>query len=457
MLLRRLKQGAGAFPLSWKLISGVTSVHLALAAVAFLKDLVFAAYLGTSSIADAINSAYLIPESIGYNLVAAVIGIAAVPTLSRCWTSGRYGEYWRTVLKLLIHMAAIMSVFTIFVVVFRNAVFNGFGFADDGDTFEWLRGYYLLLAPSLVLYPICHVGVAALQATRSFYLSALAPIVLNGTMLLALAIAMSAGTEIAEGGWLYSASILAGALFMTLFVWSGLLRKYIGQKKRNAEADIPVDKIRSQVKEIYANALPLLFVIGFSQALYAVERALASHFGTGTLAALNYAYRVAQFPNWVFVAAITAVMLPAFSSASNHGVSELKRVLKVTVYLLLPASLLLFAVRMPVVTLLFQRGAFDENSVQLTSQMLAGYALSIVGAAISAICLRYFLAQGRMKGAVLIHLVSAFAAILFDALAMEDLGPSAIGYGSCVGWSCNAIMMIVWAAYTGQQRKGAQR
>ena len=152
----------------------------------------------------------------------------------------------------------------------------------------------------------------------------------------------------------------------------------------------------------------------------------------GTLAGLNYAYRIAQFPNWVFVAAVTAVLLPALSRSAAAGGGggsvkpELYRALGATLCLMLPSAAVLYFLREPIISLLFGRGAFDSHSVALTSELLAGYSLSVAFQVVSVLCLRYFLACGRLYGPAAVYLVSTVCTIVFDLLTVHIL------------WSCCA-------------------
>jgi peptidoglycan biosynthesis protein MviN/MurJ (putative lipid II flippase) len=191
--------------------------------------------------------------------------------------------------------------------------------------------------------------------------------------------------------------------------------------------------------------------------LYAAERMIASNMETGTLAGLNYAYRVAQFPNWVFVAAVTAVILPAMSKApggSREAKTELYRALKGTLALTIPAAALLFLLRETLIGLLFGRGAFDSHSVEVTAGMLAGYAFSVVGQALSGICLRYFLTVGRLYKPAAVCLASACVTIVFDLAAVPSIGPSALGWGSLAGWGLNALLMFGLVVRDSSQRSG---
>src|SRR5690554_1072407 len=121
--------------------------------------------------------------------------------------------------------------------------------------------------------------------------------------------------------------------------------------------------------------LPYIVILFSLQAVYLAERYLVTAFDSGTTSALNYAFRLTQFPVWVFVSAVSIVILP---SLSRHlAVGEVKEVrvvmvnaFRIVILVVLPSTLFLFLLREPLIIALFQRGAFDSRSVVLTTSIL---------------------------------------------------------------------------------------
>lgn len=456
---------------AWLLVGGVTAVNFMLAAVSFLKDLSFAAYFGTSQAADLVTTAFLLPEAVSYNLIAAVIGIAAVPELSRRWQEKQYGMFLRSAVRMTLHVTLLMIAALALLLLTKNHMFELFGYRSGSAEMGELERLYTLLLFSMPLFPVFAVGGAALQAAGAFYVAAAGPILLNVMMLSAITLSWMGDFAEGDGAFAYAVSILVGAGGMALVVWAALRRRLKLEarlsfveawKRRDGEAALTDKPLKASggLTRVYRDVLPLLLLNLFSQALYAIERAIASNMEPGTLAGLNYAYRIAQFPNWVFVAAVTAVLLPALSrsaAAGGGGESvkpELYRALRVTLCLMLPSAAILYFLREPIISLLFGRGAFDSHSVSLTSELLAGYSLSVIGQVVSVLCLRYFLACGRLYGPAAVYLVSTVCTISFDLLTVRSFGPAALGYGALCGWGLNALLMFILVVRDSNNRSG---
>lgn len=98
----------------------------------------------------------------------------------------------------------------------------------------------------------------------------------------------------------------------------------------------------------------------------------------------------------------------------------------------IPMIIGLFALRYPVVTILFKRGAFDDNSVKLTCDILAGYSLGILGQSIIVLCLRYYLAIKKIFKPLIILMFTFALNIILDLNLIKTIGLSGIGFGSAV-------------------------
>ncbi|MFB9325191.1 lipid II flippase MurJ [Paenibacillus aurantiacus] len=572
----RLRIPRGVF-----LVGGVTAVNLAGAGVAFAKDLAFAAYFGTTRAADLLNTAYLLPETIGYNLIAAVVSVAAVPALSRLWSQGCYPAFASMARRLAIHSSAALAAVALVLWAGGEGVFRmlGQGAPGDGSDYRaWAVLYWPLLA-ALPIFPIFAAYTAALAAAGSFYAAAAAPLLPNAMMLAAVIGCGLLNVDRTTGAVVYAGAILVGVVAMAgllryrcLYLMSlAATRRPTRSSARGAASDMvtqqsvrereadgrthpPIETsaqpsvreheaadqahprietmsqspigereaadqahpsietsaqppvrirgaagqphprietmVQSPIREreaagqayppiqtanrafapvpeqslhasaatreglraVYSGMAPLLLLTLCMQAGYAFERAVAANLASGTVTALGYAYRVAQFPNWVFVSAVTAVLLPSLSrqtdgpglrgsAAGERARAEVLRALLGTLAVLLPAAALLFALRGFVIELLFGRGAFGAGSVRMTADLLAGYSLGVVGQAVSAIGLRYFLAIGRLRDCVLIYAVAAAFTMGFDLLLVPRYGAPALGYGSCAGWTLNALLI----------------
>jgi putative peptidoglycan lipid II flippase len=120
---------------------------------------------------------------------------------------------------------------------------------------------------------------------------------------------------------------------------------------------------------------------GVVQVNLLVGRQVASFFD-GAIAWLSYADRLYQLPLGVVGIAIGVVLLPELSrrlkSADTAGGRHaLSRAAELSMALTIPAAVALMAVPVPVVSVLFQRGAFTADDTAATALALTVYAAGL--------------------------------------------------------------------------------
>jgi putative peptidoglycan lipid II flippase len=124
--------------------------------------------------------------------------------------------------------------------------------------------------------------------------------------------------------------------------------------------------------------LPLVVGAAFLQLIFVRERALASHLEVGAISALSYALRIVSVVGGLvaagFDATVTATVARQHVDGDVVGIRRHVRqsLVLVAILAVIPGvAVVLFAA--PIVTLLFARGRFGAESIQLTAAAVVGY------------------------------------------------------------------------------------
>ena len=104
--------------------------------------------------------------------------------------------------------------------------------------------------------------------------------------------------------------------------------------------------------------------------------------GEGGVAVLYFSYRLIQFPLGIFSNALSQAILPTLSTQALEGNQDrLKQTLswglRATSFLLLPASVGLMVLSVPIVSAIFAGGRFDAHSSSLTASALFYYSIGL--------------------------------------------------------------------------------
>jgi len=110
---------------------------------------------------------------------------------------------------------------------------------------------------------------------------------------------------------------------------------------------------------------------------------LASFLTQGAVATMTYAFRLVQFPIGVIGAAIATGALPILVAAvARNALDEMKGALAASIrmaaFLTLPAMVGLAAFRLPIVHVLFERGAFTRPVSEWTAEILLAYVIGLL-------------------------------------------------------------------------------
>ncbi len=432
------------------LIGVVTLFNCVLAVIAFLKDIVFAAYLGTSTQADALVLAYFLPENFGNSLIAASIGISCVPIFSKLVVKKKTDQFQKAVKNIHIYFLLLSLGLVLIFYVFRYEIIGLLGSGFSNNSLALSTKLYSILLPTMLVFPLITIGNAILQAENHFKIPAFIPIVYNLFFIFGIIFPMINGFEMEKGVYFISFGIISGILSMWVILLFSAKRTYQRVLKTDHFFNFfsPTDEENKDITDILKIFFPYAGVLLSTMAVLMVERSLASQLSVGTISGLNYAYRLVQFPVWVFAASVSTVILPSMSKASESGFKvELKSVfgkaLKIIVMVSFPISLFLFFLRVPILTLLFKRGEFNEASLFITSGLLGGYALAIVGQCVLYVFIRYYVAIGKMKTPMFIILCTSILNVLLDIYLVKKIGANGLGYGSAISSIFNIVLMMI--------------
>ncbi len=419
----------------------VIIINMALALTAFGKDVFLAAYLGTSANADVFLLTYFLIDTVGNNLMAAALGAACLPVFARWHTQGDRAALIRTVRATVLFSLMLVGLIIMLLWGWRVPVLTWLGGGWPHPVMALGVQVLSIILPLLLLFPLIAIGTSVLQVHNRFVIPALAPVFFNLVFLLGVMGLYFA--RISAGGgviWLGVILVISGLTMMGI-IWVPILKSDHMDFRRYKGGS------RQGLALVRQHFWPYFSVVLSTQIIYVVERYLASWQGVGNVAALNYAFRLVQFPIWVFVAAVSAVMFPAMARTYAAGdLSKFRNLVQksglVAAAFTVPLTLILFGWRQPIVAILFKRGAFGTYSVRVTAVIMAGYTLTIVWQGISAIAQRALLAMGRTGYAALGAWLALLVNVTFDLAMVPRIGVAGIGYGAALGSGLNAVLLI---------------
>jgi len=198
-------------------------------------------------------------------------------------------------------------------------------------------------------------------------------------------------------------------------------------------------------REFAARLFPVLITLLPFTALPVIDAFWSSHLPDGSLSYLGYATRIVIGLTSVTIHGVAVVLFPYFSEHAVAGQRERLRAmmissLKFVFLLMVPLATILTALRLPILTLLFERGSFDRQATLGLGAVLPWYLAGMVGMAAMNIVSRAFYAVSQARTLVLIGLGSLALYAGLSGLLSRSFSYAGIGVSYALYWTVQLII-----------------
>jgi putative peptidoglycan lipid II flippase len=402
--------------------AGLVGLFTLMSRVAGLvRDVVIGYYFGTGVAADAFFVAFRIPNLLRRFVAEGAMSVAFVPVFTDYLTNRSRREAVEAASALAGLMAAVLLALTMIGVVFAPLWTSLFapGFADTPDKFVLTVTLTRWVFPYIFLVSLVALASGVLNSLRHFAAPAAAPIFLN-LSIIAAAVVLSPRLSVPIYGLAYGV-LIGGAVQLAV---------QIPPLARHGVRIVPRwQPGHDAVRRVLGLMAPMVFGAAVYQINLMIGTMLASVLPSGSVSYLWYADRIFEFPLGIFAVALGTAALPSFSAqVARRAYADLRRSLtfsiRITNAIILPATVGMIALAMPIVSVLFQRGAFGAEQVALTTRALYGFAVGLWSISMIRLIVPAFYALGDTRTPVI---TAAVAFVVNCACSLLLMGPAAVG------------------------------
>lgn len=408
----------------------------------FLRDVLIASWLGPGATMDAFVAAFRLPNMFRRFFAEGAFNAAFVPMFSKRLEAKEDAEGFASL--ALSGLALVLLVLTGLAMVFMPALVwaTAEGFAGDerfGMTVEFGR----IVFPYIFFISLAALFSGVLNATGRFAAAAAAPVLLNVILVTAMSVAWYMGGEVVLA--LVWAIPFAGIAQLAL-VWVAARRAGLNIMPRRP-------RWTPEMSQLVRIAIPAALAGGVMQVNLLVGQQVASNYDKA-VSWLYSADRLYQLPLGVVGIAVGIVLLPDLSrrlkSEDHTGAREaLSRAGEISLALTIPSAVALVAIPIPLVSVLFERGAFGVDDTAATALAVTIYGLGLPAFVLQKILQPLFFAREDTK--------SPFR---YAVVAMVINAGLAIGLAFYIGWIAAAIATtaagwaMVWLLFRGARPFG---
>jgi putative peptidoglycan lipid II flippase len=415
----------------------------------FVRDILVAALLGTGAVAEAYVAAFLIPNLVRRMMSEGGLHAAVVPRLARLEQEGgpRAARAFADDLLAMLSVVAILGVLLAEMFMPQIMRVLAHGFVNDPQKFANAVLFGRIAFPFVGFTLVLALYAALLNSVERYAAAALVPVVLN-LLLIGVMVALLVATDISQrraGLFLVITILAAGVIQLVLLAISVARSGFSPFPSLSAfrSGGLSVD-----ARAVLLLALPGMLIAGAGH----IHLVLASQFASLTprgLAALYFADRLFQLPLGFAASAIGIVLLPRISRALRAGdVSALNAArgesFHFAALLILPAATALFLLSHPIISVLFQRGAFSAEDTLATAANLRVLALALPAFVLAKIILPEFLAEERMRVPLFAAFLACSANVASVLLLRERYEVLAPAMGVAIGaWFYAGLLMAL--------------
>lgn len=421
----RLRQVSGA---TLALVVTGTSGRI----ITSLTQMVIAHEFGVSIFSDAYFATQSIPELFA-DLIAVSFSMIFIPMFAEYRITQGEDEAWKFASSFIL-LSAIVSLFLASIVAvcspfLISVIAPGFHRPTRQIAIKLLR----IMALSIILLGLKAGTRGLLHSHREFIVPELARIAYN-CVLFGVAWILSNRFGVSVLAW----GIVFAAIIQLTIQFLGAAKQ--GILKLGWVLDHP--GTRKAAKQL----VPFLIAISGMRIVFFLDMMVASGLSEGNIAALNYAIRISLLPIGIFVLPLRTVIFPTLSDLAAQ--TRLQRLaettlsgLRVLLFIIIPACVGLTALRVPLIRLLFERGAFDSLATLSTSEALSCYAAGVPAMAGIFFLGSVYFSLGDPLTVVKLNVVNWCTNLLLNLILSRYLGHNGIALATAISATFTMILM----------------
>jgi putative peptidoglycan lipid II flippase len=422
--------------------TAIFSIATGLSRIAGLvREIVASGYFGTSGPFSAFTIAFQVPNLVRSLFADAALSAAFVPVFMEQLEHGRKRDAARLASTLLLIILAALGALTAVFILGAHWIMPLFvGDTFDAQLTDLTVGLSRVLFPIVVLLGVNGLVVGILNAYEHFAIPAIAPLVWNVVIVVALVV-LKPLFDGPDQLYAYAIGVLAGTTVQLLLSLPMLAR--VGFRFEWA-----FDWRDPRIARVFRLMLPVTIGLGVINFDLLINSSLGSLVSEQAPRAIDAAFRIYMLPQGMFSVALATVLFPALSRfAARRDLDGLRAMAasgsRQIALLLIPAAVFTAVLATPITRLVYQRGTFDAHSTELVSTALFWFSFSLPFAGVNLLLTRAFFSLQRPW----MPTATAVGSLVVNvAVSLALYGPFGIA-GLVIGTAIGSIGMTAGQAW----------
>ncbi len=359
---------------SFATVGGLTLISRILG---FVRDILIAAVLGTGLVADAFFVAFRLPNLFRRLFAEGAFNSAFVPLFAKTLEGEGKPAAKRFAEDALAGLTYVLLLFSAVAIGGMPWLMLALapGYADDPLKFDLSVLFARIAFPYLLCMSLMALYAGVLSALGNYAAASAAQILLNVVLTIAIGLAYYLGlSRTPDAGLVLAIAVTVAGVVQLVMIARDAARSGMVLRPR-----WPV--YTPSLQRLVQLGVPALIAGGVTQINIVVGTSIAS-LQDGAVSYLYYADRLYQLPLGIVGIAVGVVLLPDVARQLKAGnlaaVAESQnRSTEFALLLTLPAAVALAIIPGPIISVLFERGAFTAADTVPTAMALAAFAVGL--------------------------------------------------------------------------------
>jgi putative peptidoglycan lipid II flippase len=405
----------------------------------YARDMIFALYFGATGISDTFFAAFRIPNLLRELFAEGSMSSAFIPVLTEYRQKHGEEEANRLVKITFTFIIIVVGIICVIGIIFSPVIVTILapGFLGSPEKFSLTVFLTRIMFPFLLFISLAALIMGALNTKKVFFIPALAPAMLNITLILSIVFFESRAKQPITAA---AIGVMAGGVVQFAFQLPAFFKK-------KYRIGFNTNFSHSGLKRMSILLVPATLALAVNQINIVVSNILASFLQAGSITYLFYSMRLVQFPIGIFGVAMGMAVLPTLSEHAVKGdfdrlSEDFSFALRLLFFITVPAMVGLISLREPIVNILFQRGKFDYIATVGTSQALLFYSLGIWAIVGVRVVTASFYSMQDTKTPVKVATIAIAMNIILSIVLMNPLKHGGLALANSIASSLNFALLF---------------
>lgn len=294
-----------------------------------------------------------------------------------------------------------------------------------------------IMLPTIIFWGIGGFVVGVLQAREVYLQPALSPVAVNVVRISSI---------IVFGELMGLKGIIGVAFGFLIAVMSQLVVTLPALRKQGLHLRFRWRFGHPLLKKMWKMAGPFFVTSSVGAVALIIDRILASTLVTGSIGALQYSYVLVQIPIGLLISSLATPIYTRLSQHHAHHKSDTFRVLalrgfRLVLIVIIPITLWFIVLREPLLRLLYQRGAFNNHSTDISAGTLLYFSLGLPATAIAYYLQRLFFATQDSRSPSRFSIVTIVLNVIGDLILVRLMHVDGLALATSLAGMVNAFLL----------------